>query len=306
VKYIEELGPIKAHDSPCAFDFDLLSEDIFEVVRAMDNVVDRANYPLPEQRQEALSKRRMGLGITGLANTAERLGYSYGSPEFLRFEAEVLEHLTIQCYMTSALLAKEKGPFPLFKKELYLYGEFVKRLPPEVLELIEEYGIRNSHLTSIAPTGTISITADNVSSGIEPVFSYRTERTVINFDGPETQVIEDYGVRVFGVKGKRASEVTAKEHLLVLETASKYVDSAISKTCNVSGSMPWDEFKDIYMHAWLADCKGITTYNTDGKRGAVLVEKEDDVADSDTILSAEEEPGSSCYIDPVTGRHECE
>lgn len=284
------------------FDYELLSEDIFEVVRAMDNVVDQASYPLPEQKREALSKRRMGLGITGLANAAEALGYPYGSPEFLAFEAEVLEHLTNQCYMTSAILAKEKGSFPLYDEALYMAGKFVRGLPEEVRELIRAHGIRNSHLTSIAPTGTISLTADNISSGIEPVFAHSTERTVIEFNGPITQVIEDYGLRTWGIKGKKCSEVTVKEHLLVLETATKYVDSAISKTCNVPADTPWDEFKDIYMHAWLSGCKGITTYNTGGKRGAVLVEKEDDSQEAEAIL----EDGSSCYIDPVTGRHECE
>lgn len=287
-----------------AFDFDQLSEDIFEVVRAMDNVVDRASYPLPEQKREALSKRRMGLGITGLANAAEALGFSYGSPDFLAFTAEVLEHVTIQSYMTSALLAKEKGPFPLYDPALYLSGKFVRGLPEEVLELIRAHGIRNSHLTSIAPTGTISLTADNISSGIEPVFSYSMERTVIEFDGPKIQVIEDYGVRVFDVKGKKASDVTVMEHLKVLETASKYVDSAISKTCNVPADTPWEDFKDVYMHAWMSGCKGITTYNTGGKRGAVLVEKEDDSQEETAVLEATN--GSSCYIDPVTGRHECE
>lgn len=293
------------------FDFDQLSEDILHVVRAMDNVVDRAVYPLQAQKREALSKRRMGLGVTGLANAAEALGLTYGSPEFLAFEAEVLEHLTVQAYMTSAILAKEKGPFPLYDEALYMAGKFVRQLPDEVKELIRAYGIRNSHLTSIAPTGTISLTADNVSSGIEPVFSYQMERTVIEFDGPVVQVIEDYGVREFGVRGRKTSEVTIGEHLAVLETAAKYIDSAISKTCNVPSTTPWDEFKEVYMHAWRAGCKGITTYQTGGKRGAVLVEKEEDALDGEALLSdqnsdASEEPASTCYIDPVTGRHECE
>jgi len=237
------------------FDFDQLSEDIWEVVRAMDNVVDRAIYPLEEQKREALSKRRMGLGVTGLANAAEALGFPYGSDKFLKFTAEVLEHLTIQSYLTSAHIAKEKGAFPLYDSALYLAGGFVRKLPDEVKEMIRLYGIRNSHLTSIAPTGTISITADNVSSGIEPVFSYQTERTVIQFDGPETQVIEDYGVRVFGVEGKKASEVTVQEHLAVLEVAAPFIDSAISKTCNVPSDTPWEEFKSVYMHAWKTGCK---------------------------------------------------
>lgn len=317
VKYLEKIyvgDSDHEHNDPdfsmekWAFDFDQLSEDIFEVVRAMDNVVDRATYPLPQQRREALSKRRMGLGVTGLANAGEALGFPYGSVEFLEFEAEVLEHITIQAYMTSALLAKEKGPFPLYDAALYLAGKFIRTLPQEVRDLIDLYGIRNSHLTSIAPTGTISLTADNVSSGIEPVFSYRTERTVIEFNGPVNQVIEDYGVRVFGVKGKKVSDVTVGEHLSVLRVATKYIDSACSKTCNVPSDTPWSEFKHLYMKAWKSGCKGITTYQTGGKRGAVLVEKEDDSPEAEALLEDADpvEPGSSCYIDPVTGRHECE
>jgi ribonucleoside-diphosphate reductase alpha chain len=209
--------------------------------------------------------------------------------------------------MTSATLAEEKGAFPLYDADKYLASRFIQGLPTEVQEMIARHGIRNSHLTSIAPTGTISLTADNVSSGIEPVFSYRMERTVIQFDGPEVQVIEDYGVKYFGVKGKRASEVTVQEHLAVLETAAKYVDSAISKTCNVPSSTPWESFKDLYMHAWKAGCKGITTYQTGGKRGAVLVEKEDDTQEEEVLLTGtDEQPASACYIDPQTGRHECE
>jgi len=211
--------------------------------------------------------------------------------------------------MTSAILAKEKGAFPLYDAEQYLAGKFIQQLPDEVIDLITAYGIRNSHLTSIAPTGTISLTADNVSSGIEPVFSYRIERTVIEFDGPVTQVIEDYGVRVFGVEGKKVADVTVKEHLDVLAVATRYVDSACSKTCNVPSDTPWDDFKELYMNAWLAGCKGITTYQTGGKRGAVLVEKEEDSSEAEALLSdadSGEESGSSCYIDPVTGRHECE
>lgn len=292
-------------DKRLVFDFDQFSEDVFEVVRAMDNVVDRASYPLPQQRREALSKRRMGLGVTALANAGEAMGFEYGSVEFLDFEAEVLEHLTIQSYMTSAMLAKEKGSFPLYDAALYLAGKFIRTLPQEVRDLIDLHGIRNSHLTSIAPTGTISLTADNVSSGIEPVFAYSTERTVIEFNGPVTQVIEDYGYAQFGIEGRKVSEVTVDEHLSVLRVATKYIDSACSKTCNVPSDTPWDEFKHLYMKAWKSGCKGITTYQTGGKRGAVLVEKEDDSPEVEAVLSDGDE-GSSCYIDPVTGRHECE
>lgn len=277
------------------FDWEQFEADIPPVVRAMDNVVDRARYPLPQQEHEAKSKRRMGLGVTGLANAGESLGHLYGSKGFLEFEDRVLSTLRDGCYRASALLAKEKGAFPMFDREKYLQGEFIRTLPEDILGLIRTHGIRNSHLTSIAPTGTISLCADNVSSGLEPVFSYGIERNVIEFAGVRKEVLEDYGVREFGVKGKRSSEVTIDEHVMVLATAARLVDSAVSKTCNVDGSLPWAEFRGVYDKAWELGCKGITTYNSDGRRGAVLVSKD------------EEEPaGLTCEIDPASGRRSCE
>ncbi len=153
------------------FDMEKFVADIPVVVRSMDNIVDRALYPLSEQYGEAVSKRRMGLGVTGVANALEALGYTYGSPEFCEFLEFLLSRFTNEVYRSSALLAAEKGPFPLYNKEQYLSGIFVNDvLSDEVLHLIRQHGIRNSHLTSIAPTGTISLVADNISSGIEPVF----------------------------------------------------------------------------------------------------------------------------------------
>lgn len=281
------------------FDWDLLANDIPTVVRAMDNVVDRARYPLPQQEHEAKSKRRMGLGVTGLANAGEALGLPYGSPGFLDFTRRVLTMLRDESYRASARLASEKGPFPLFEAEQYLESAFVKTLPEDVREMIAELGIRNSHLTSIAPTGTISLCADNVSSGLEPVFSYGMERTVIDEAGPRKELIEDYGVRVLGVKGRRSAEVTVAEHVAVLAVASELVDSAVSKTCNVDSRVSWDEFKRVYDSAWELGCKGITTYRADGKRGGVIVAKDDDTGKAG-------EEAASCTIDPETGRRSCE
>lgn len=292
VKYIN--GP-----SPGLYGFDWVRfrEDIPHVVNAMDNVVDRATYPLLEQKLEALNKRRMGLGVTGLANAAEALGYEYGSELFLEFEANVLRCLRNNAYRASALRAGHKGSFPLFNKELYLQGKFIKTLPEDVRELIAQFGMRNSHLTSIAPTGTISLSADNVSSGIEPVFAYSFDRQYIAQDGPRFETVEDYGVRVLGVKGKVASRVTASQHVRVLAVAQEYVDSAVSKTCNVGDDVTWEQFKDIYLSAWLAGAKGCTTFRASGKRAGILVAKEED--------AKEEEPASACFIDPATGRREC-
>ena len=288
-----------------AFDWDQYREDIPQVVRAMDNVVDRAIYPLPQQKQEAKDKRRMGLGITGLANAAEALGHEYGSPAFLAFEAEVLDTLRDESYLASAHIAKVKGSFPKFDKDKYLQGQFIKTLREDVRDAIAQYGIRNSHLTSIAPTGTISLCADNVSSGIEPVFAYSFDRTVIEFSGPRVETVEDYGARVFGVRGKACSRVTVQEHVAALTVAAQRVDSAVSKTCNVPSDISWEDFKNVYVSAWEGGAKGCTTFRLGGKRSGILVAK-DDGNEPEADAPETEEPASQCRIDPATGRRECE
>jgi ribonucleoside-diphosphate reductase alpha chain len=303
VKYVRR----STHNGGWYFDWQQLTKDIPPIVRAMDNVVDRATYPLPEQRLEALNKRRMGLGVTGLANAAEALGYAYGTKEFLQFEDDVLGLIRDETYLASAYLAKEKGAFPLYDAEKYLAGEFVKTLREDVQYAIKKYGIRNSHLTSIAPTGTISLSADNVSSGIEPVFDYGFDRTVMEFGGARTERVEDYGYRVFGVRGKRARDVTAQEHVDVLVHAAKRVDSAVSKTCNVSPNMPWEDFKGLYVSAWEGGAKGCTTFNSGGKRMGILVADANDHAEDEVVGTAAEEPTyESCTFDPATGRKSCE
>ena len=255
-----------------AFDWDQLVLDIQPVVRAMDNIVDRAVYPLYEQEKEAKSKRRMGLGVTGLANALEAMGAPYGTAEFCALEARVLETLRNEAYLASTRLAAEKGAFPLFDKTRYLDGKFISTLPDVVRERIARDGIRNSHLTSLAPCGTISLTADNVSSSLEPVPGYVVDRIVNMKDGPRQLELPDYGVRVFGVHGKVSADVTPDEHLRVLETAVPYIDSSISKTCNVPSNTPWADFKDLYTKAWHMRCKGLTTYQVGGKREAIIEE----------------------------------
>lgn len=271
------------------FDWDQLKADVPIVVRAMDNVTDRTRYPLAEQRAEAISKRRMGLGITGLANTAEAMGHPYGSSEFLQFETAVLKVILEQSYLASADLAQEKGPFPLFDAQRFLAGKFAGTLSDYVRENIEINGLRNSHLTSIAPTGTISMCADNVSSSIEPVLYYGVERDVNTPDGVMKSKLDDYGASILGIRGKLSADVTAVEHVNVLTTAQRYIDSACSKTINMNGeTMPWSDFKDIYKRAWEGGAKGCTTFNAVGKRMA--------------LLTAE---GEQCSIDPETGRRDC-
>ncbi len=291
VKPVRSIREAMSREGDWSFDWDQFSADIPHVVRAMDNVVDRAKYPLPQQELEAKNKRRMGLGITGVANAGEALGLPYGSQEYNDWQQDVLGVLSEKAYKASAMLAREKGAFPLFDN-LYLDSPFIKQLPEDVQYLIGKYGIRNSHLTSIAPTGTISLTADNISSGIEPVFSYVTSRPVNTPTGQEIVEVEDYGVREFRVRGRTAEQVTAQEHVGVLVSAQKYVDSAVSKTCNMDGNMPWADFKDLYMKAWEGGAKGCTTFNKDGKRMALLTGK---------VV----EPEMACHIDPDTGRREC-
>lgn len=279
------------------FDYEQFKKDIPPVVRAMDNIHDSTVFPLEEQAKESAHKRRMGLGLTGVANAIERIGYSYGSQEYLVEHERILIVLRDEVYRASIELAKEKGSFPLFDADLYLKGGFIKTLPADIKRAIRKHGIRNSHLLSIAPTGTISLSADNVSSGIEPVFSWGYDRKIQTVNGAIIESVKDYNYHYYDIKGKRADDCTADEHLNVLALCSKYVDSAVSKTINVSPNMPWEEFKDIYMKAWKAGCKGCTTFNVGGKRYGILNSTDDD---------KDEDTAKACFIDLATGKKECE
>ena len=286
------------------FDFDQFKKDIPNIVRAMDNVIDRTIYPLKQQSDEAKDKRRMGLGVTGLANAGEMLGLPYASEEFMAWAEKVFACLRDNCYKASALLAKEKGPFPLYREE-YLKSNFIRSLPQSVKKLIREHGIRNSHLTSIAPTGTISLVADNVSGGIEPVFSHYYDRTIQTFEGPKVERVEDYAYAK-GVEGKTANETTVQEHLSVLLLAQHYVDSACSKTCNVGDDVGYEEFKQVYVDAWKGGAKGCTTFRLSGKRYGVLTTVEEEKKDTAEIQSIQEEDKvEACFVDPQTGIREC-
>ncbi|AKQ75795.1 ribonucleotide reductase [Roseobacter phage RDJL Phi 2] len=296
------------------FDWAQYRADIPHIVRAMDNVVDRAIYPLEEQKAEAISKRRMGLGFTGLANAGEALGHLYGSPGFIEFELQLLDELNHHAYMASSLLAAEKGSFPLFDADLFLAGEYAKQLDDEVRASIKKNGLRNSHLTSIAPTGTISFAHDYISSGCEPVFgfeqldkegqllgySYDGKRKVRMKSGEIITDVSDYGFREFGVEGKMSHEVTIQEHLDVLLAAAARVDSSVSKTINTDGSVPWDTFKGIYDQVWERGGKGCTTFNKDGKKMGILL---------GTIVDEPDRPdapkdGATCEINP-DGSRDC-
>jgi ribonucleoside-diphosphate reductase alpha chain len=295
------------HDGKYVFNMNMLKTDIPYVVRAMDNVVDRATYPLPQQEAQAKNTRRMGLGVTGVANAIEALGFDYGSDEFIRVLEDIMGTIRDICYETSVELAKEKGAFPLFQQE-YLDSEFALTLPTKIRESIAEHGIRNSHLLSVAPTGTISLSADNVSSGIEPVFSHFYDRTIQTFDGPTIERVDDYGYREFGIKGKTADELSVFDHVRVLNVASQYVDSACSKTCNVGDDVSWEDFKKVYMQAYEGNSSGCTTFRASGKRFGILnASASEDVveekpAEKDNFI----EEGGACYFDPATGLRKCE
>lgn len=293
-----------------SFDWERLTETVSIAVRALDNVIDRTIYPLFEQEKEARSKRRMGLGVMGLANAGEALGFSYGSPEFCEFTEKVLSCIRDASYFASSRLAKEKGAFPLFDLSAYEeQSEQFKALSPDVQDSIRKHGLRNSHLTSIAPTGTIAICADNVSSGLEPVVDYEYDRQVMKADGSaELFRFTDYGYGQLNVSGKRLKDVTMQEHIDVLKTCAPLVDSSVSKTMNcvsresdpVNG-ITFDQFKSIYLDVYNAGCKSFTTFRIDGKKAGIFkIGKEEGEP-----AEAPAEGGQSCTFDPQTNQREC-
>ena len=273
------------------FDTEQFIADIAPVIRAMDNVIDVTEYPLLLQKDEAKGKRRMGIGITGLANALEAMGMVYGTSVFNSHMNNILETLRNCAYDTSIDLAKEKGKFPLYHA-CYSDSWFIRTLPSFIQERIRDHGIRNSHLLSIAPTGTISMCADNVSSGIEPVYAPVVDRVIQTFNGPIVERIEDYGVRYFGTTPRTATQVPAGDHVRVLCSAQRYVDSAVSKTINVDPDTNWNDFQDVYFSAWRGGAKGCTTYRPGGKREGILTEVKDE--------------GLACRIDPETGARSCD
>lgn len=300
VKYLDE------SNGSYVFNFTQFKKDIPHVVRAMDNIVDRTIYPLKEQSDEAKAKRRMGLGVTALANAGELLGYPYASKEFLNWSEKVFSCLRDNCYKASALLAKEKGAFPMYRPE-YLKSNFIRTLPASVKKEIREHGIRNSHLTSIAPTGTISLVADNVTGGIEPVFSHYYDRTIQTFEGPRVERVEDYAY-ARGVEGRTSSDISVQDHLAVLLLSQHYVDSACSKTCNVGDDVSYEDFKQVYVDAWKGGAKGCTTFRISGKRFGIFnetVETEKKVLSTDEEMVEETGKVEACFIDPLTGQKEC-
>jgi ribonucleoside-diphosphate reductase alpha chain len=266
-------------------DLDRLRRLVPDCVRMMDNVVDISQFPLLQQQEEARQKRRIGLGVTGLADALILCGLRYGSAAAVAATESWLGAIRREAYLASAALAAEKGSFPLFDGERYLAGETVTELDEDVRERIAQDGIRNALLTSVAPTGTISLFADNVSSGIEPVFSFRHTRNVLMPDGTRREEeVTDYAYRLFRrLRGESAplpdyfidaQVLTPEDHIVMQAAVQKHVDSSISKTINVPAEIPFDRFKDVYLQAYALGCKGCTTYRPNEVTGAVLEARE--------------------------------
>jgi ribonucleoside-diphosphate reductase alpha chain len=273
----------------------------------MDNVVDASKFPLEAQAHEAAAKRRIGLGVTGLADALLMVGSRYGSSGAARLTERWLHAVARAAYLASVDLAKEKGPFPLFDAEAYLASGTMQAMDEDVRDAIREHGIRNALLTSIAPTGTISLYAGNVSSGIEPVFAYAYTRKVLQKDGSRTEEeVVDYAVNLwrqkFGDKELpdyfvNAQTLAPLDHVRMQAAAQKWVDSSISKTINCPEDISFEDFKHVYMEAWDTGCKGCTTYRPNAVTGSVLSvsetaestpsENPETVTDGDVIYMSE-------------------
>jgi ribonucleoside-diphosphate reductase alpha chain len=271
----------QAFENDASVNLDRLAETVAVAVRMMDNVVDASNFPLEQQAHEAKAKRRIGLGITGLADALIMCGARYGAANAVQLTETWMATIQRAAYMASVDLAKEKGAFPLFDAEKYAMTGHASELDNDIKAAIAEHGIRNALLTSVAPTGTISLFADNVSSGLEPVFSFKYTRNVLMPDGERrSEDVSDYAYRLFQrLKGEDAQLTDAfvdaqglapNDHLVMQAAVQKYIDSSISKTINVPESISFADFKEIYMQAYDLGCKGCTTYRPNDVTGAVL------------------------------------
>ena len=269
-------------------------------VRMMDNVVDASRFPLPEQEEEAQNKRRIGLGVTGLADALLMKGLRYGSEEAAAQTEDWLHRIARASYLASVELAKEKGAFPLFDAEKYLASGNMMNMDEDVREAIRTHGIRNALLTSIAPTGTISLYAGNVSSGIEPVFAYAYKRKVLQKDGTRTEEeVVDYAVQMWrDLKGDaelpdyfvNAQTLDPQDHVRMQAAAQKWIDSSISKTINCPEDISFEAFKDVYMQAYETGCKGCTTYRPNDVTGSVLSVSEEKKAAPEAVATPAAEP----------------
>lgn len=302
-----------AFEPGAELDEELLTKLVSTAIRMMDNVVDASRFPLPEQAREAQAKRRIGLGVTGLADALLMVGSRYGSEGAARLTEQWLHTVARAAYLASVEIAKEKGAFPLFDAEAYLASGAMEAMDEDVREAIREHGIRNALLTSIAPTGTISLFAGNVSSGIEPVFAYAYTRKVLQKDGSRTEEeVVDYAVQLWRDKFGdidlpdhfvNAQTLAPLDHVRMQAAAQKWVDSSISKTINCPEDISFEDFKDVYMEAWDTGCKGCTTYRPNAVTGSVL-----SVSDSEADKPAQvSEGGEVVYMsEPLDRPNELE
>jgi len=265
------------------FDFEAFRKSVAIQVRALDNVLDVTFWPLPQQHAEAAAKRRIGVGFTGLGNVLSMLCLRYDDPLGREMAACIATCMRDAAYAASIALAQEKGAFPKFDADGYLAaGTFASRLPEALQQSIRQHGIRNSHLLSIAPTGTVSLAfADNASNGIEPAFSWVYRRKKRESDGSTSEyAVEDHAWRLYRELGGNvdklpdyfvnALEISAANHIAMMETVQPLVDTAISKTVNVPANYRYEEFKDLYQQAWRAQLKGLATYRPNAILGSVL------------------------------------
>ena len=282
-------------------DVSQLENLVATAVRMMDNVIEVSQFPLEEQKLEALNKRRIGLGVTGLADALLMVGLRYGSDEAVEKTEEWMKLIARASYKASINLAKEKGAFSLFDPEKLIASGNMKQMDDDIKQAVRKFGIRNALLTSIAPTGTISLYAGNVSSGIEPVFAYSYTRKVLQNDGShiEEEVV-DYAVQMWRDKFGdaqlpdyfvSAQNLTPSDHVKMQAAAQKWVDSSISKTINCPEDISFDDFKEVYMQAYDTGCKGCTTYRPNEVTGSVL-----SVASEEKSKSEKEIDGEVIYM----------
>ena len=308
-----------------AIDADALDRVVRVAVRMLDNAIDVSRFPLEAQAREARDKRRIGLGITGLADALIMCGVRYGSKRSLALVDGWMQGLQRAAYLASCEIAAEKGAFPKYDADAYLAGEGVAALDDDVRAAIAAHGIRNALLTSVAPTGTISLLADNISSGIEPVFNYTYRRTVRKPDGSHSvEEVSDYAYRLFRrLHGENAplpdafvniEDLSPIDHLRIQAAVQRRIDSSISKTINCAEGISFEDFKDIYATAFAMGCKGCTTYRPNPVTGAVLqAVPEDEDAERQSELPLKEQParpedryeaGGVVYMTKPLGRPE--
>lgn len=272
---------VSPYTTDARLDLQTLETIVPVAVRMLDNAIDVSRYPLAAQRHEAVSKRRIGLGVTGLADALMMCGVRYGDDQSIALTRTWLGQIRRLAYLTSTRLAAEKGAFPLYNSEKYLAGSSVRSLEPDVQAAIEANGIRNALLTSIAPTGTISLFADNVSSGIEPIFAAEYQRQILMPDGTKSeQTVQDFAIKSYHAKFGAVealpdqfidiARLSPSDHLAIQAAAQEFVDSSISKTINLPQSIRFEDFENVYHSAYELGCKGCTTYRPNNVTGSVL------------------------------------